>query len=131
MAKRPYHVAGMDRAFAALLTDMESRGLLKRTLVVFVTEFGRTPLVNKGGGRDHWGPCGSIFFAGAGTRPGVVIGSSDRQGAYPSTEPNTPADVAASIYRALGVSTDHRLRDRENRPHFVLPVGRVIPGLFS
>lgn len=131
MAKRPYHVAGMDRAFAGLLQDMESRGLLERTLVVFVTEFGRTPLVNKNGGRDHWGPCGSIFFAGAGTRPGTVLGASDRQGAYPTTEPSTPADVAASIYRALGVAADRRLRDRENRPHFVLPEGRVIPGLFA
>lgn len=131
MALRPYHVAGMDRAFAALLSDMESRGLLERTLVVFVTEFGRTPLVNKNGGRDHWGPCGSIFFAGAGTRPGTVIGGSDRQGAYPTGEPNTPGDVAASIYRALGIAADMRLRDHEGRPHFVLPEGRVIPGLFG
>jgi hypothetical protein len=130
MAKRGYHVAGMDRAFAALLTDMEQRGLLARTLILFVTEFGRTPRINKGGGRDHWGPCGSIFFAGAGTRPGV-IGGSDKQGAYPTTEPNTPGDVAASIYRALGIRTDQRLRDREGRPHFVLPEGRVIPGLFG
>lgn len=131
IAKRPYHVVGMDRAFAALLQDMESRGLLERTLVVFVTEFGRTPLVNKNGGRDHWGPCGSIFFAGAGTQLGTVIGASDNQGAYPTTEPHTPADVAASIYRAIGIATDQRLRDREGRPHFVLPEGRVIPGLFA
>jgi hypothetical protein len=130
MAKRPYHVAGMDRAFAALLNDLEARGLLARTLVVFVTEFGRTPVINKNGGRDHWGPAGSVFFAGGGTQPGV-IGATDRNGAYPTTEPNSPADVAASIYRALGIDTTHRLRDRENRPHFVLPEGRVIPGLFA
>jgi len=131
MAKRPYHVAGMDRAFAALLNDLEARGLLARTLVVFITEFGRTPAINKGGGRDHWGPCGSIFFAGGGTKPGTVIGTTDKNGAYPTSEANTPADVAASIYRALGIDTATRLLDPENRPHFVLPDGRVIPGLFA
>ena len=131
MAKRPYHVAGMDRAFAALLNDLEARGLLKRTLVVFITEFGRTPAINKGGGRDHWGPCGSIFFAGGGTKAGTVIGTTDKNGAYPSSEPNSPADVAASIYRALGIDTGTKLLDPENRPHFVLQDGRVIPGLFA
>lgn len=131
MSLRPYHLVGMDRAFAALLSDMEARGLLERTLVVFVTEFGRTPVINKGGGRDHWGPSGSIFFAGGGTRPGIVVGGSDRQGAYPASEPHSPADVAATIYRALGIATDRRLVDRENRPHFVLPEGRPIPGLFA
>jgi hypothetical protein len=131
MAKRPYHVAGMDRAFAALVNDLEARGLLARTLVVFVTEFGRTPKINKLGGRDHWGPCGSIFFAGGGTKAGTVIGASDKNGAYPITEANTPSDVAATIYRALGIATDRRLRDREGRPHFVLPEGRVIPGVFG
>jgi len=131
MAKRPYHVAGMDRAFAALIDDLDARGRLARTLVVFVTEFGRTPRINKLGGRDHWGPCGSIFFAGGGTKAGTVIGASDRNGAYPTTEANTPSDVAATIYRALGIATDRRLRDREGRPHFVLPEGRVIPGVFA
>ncbi|MBA4019842.1 MAG: DUF1501 domain-containing protein [Pirellula sp.] len=131
MAKRPYHVAGMDRAFAALLGDLDQRGLLARTLVVFVTEFGRTPRINKNGGRDHWGPAGSIFFAGGGTQAGTVIGATDRNGAYPTSEANTPGDVAASIYRALGIDQTQRLRDRENRPHFVLPEGRVIPGLFA
>lgn len=131
MAKRPYHVAGMDRAFAALLNDLDERGLLARTLVVFVTEFGRTPRINKNGGRDHWGPAGSIFFAGGGTKAGTVIGATDRNGAYPTSEANTPGDVAATIYRALGIDQNRRLLDRENRPHFVLPEGRIIPGLFA
>jgi hypothetical protein len=131
MAKRPYHVAGMDRAFAALINDLEARGRLARTLVVFVTEFGRTPRINKLGGRDHWGPCGSMFFCGGGTKAGTVIGASDKNGAYPTTEANTPSDVAATIYRALGIATDRRLKDREGRPHFVLPEGRVIPGVFA
>jgi len=131
MAKRSYHVAGMDKAFAALLNDLEARGLLERTLVVFVTEFGRTPRINKNGGRDHWGPCGSMFFAGGGTAPGTVIGSTDRNGAYPTSEGNTPGDVAATIYRAIGIDPTTRLEDRQNRPHFVLPEGRVIPGVFA
>lgn len=131
MAKRPYHVAGMDRAFAALIDDLETRGRLDRTLVVFLTEFGRTPRINKLGGRDHWGACGSIFFAGGGVKRGTVIGASDRNGAYPVTEANTPGDVAATIYRALGIDPATKLQDREGRPHFVLPDGRVIPELFA
>ena len=66
MAKRPYHLAGVDRAFAALLEDLAARGRLAETLVVYLTDFGRTPKINKQGGRDHWGRSGSIFFAGGG-----------------------------------------------------------------
>jgi hypothetical protein len=68
--KLGYHVAGMDRAFAGLITDLKDRGLLDSTLVVFLTEFGRTPKINSNGGRDHWGACGSVFFTGAGTQVG-------------------------------------------------------------
>src|SRR5262245_22402584 len=66
MAKRSYHLVGVDRAFAALLDDLDVRGLLDQTLVVYLTDFGRTPRINKDGGRDHWGRTGSIFFAGGG-----------------------------------------------------------------
>lgn len=126
MAKRPYHVAGIDRAFAALINDLERRGLLDNTLVVFLTEFGRTPKINKDGGRDHWGAAGSIFFAGGGTRVGQVIGATDRQGAYPTTRSYSPADVAATIYHFLHIAPDHVLYDRQNRPHYVLPSGDPI-----
>jgi hypothetical protein len=131
MAKRRYHLAGIDRAFAALITDLESRGLLDSTLVVFMTEFGRTPKINKLGGRDHWGMAGSMFFAGGGARAGQVIGATDKQGGYPTTPGYTPADVAATIYRAIGIQTDQRLYDRQRRPHFVLPEGSPIPGVLS
>ncbi|HWB00070.1 MAG TPA: DUF1501 domain-containing protein [Pirellulales bacterium] len=131
IAKREYHLAGIDRAFAALITDLETRGLLDSTLVVFLTEFGRTPKINSRGGRDHWGPAGSIFFAGGGTRPGHVIGATDAQGAYPTTRPWSPSDVAATIYRALGIATDERLYDLQRRPHFVLPHGEPIADLFA
>jgi hypothetical protein len=126
MCRRGYHVAGIDRAFAALITDLDERGLLDRTLVVFLTEFGRTPKINDRGGRDHWGACGSIFFTGAGTRVGQVIGESDRQAAYPVTRGYSPADVAATIYQALGLDPESRVSDRENRPVPLLDHGEPI-----
>lgn len=131
MAMRGYHVAGMDRAFAALLTDLDRRGLLASTLVVYHTEFGRTPKINSLGGRDHWGLAGSIFFAGGGVREGQVIGATDRQGAFPLSHGYSPGDVAATIYRALGIDPAARLYDQQGRPQFVLPDGEAIPGVLS
>jgi Protein of unknown function (DUF1501) len=129
MAKRPSHLAGMDRAFAALLTDLRARGLLDETLVVFLTEFGRTPKINPGGGRDHWGTAGTIFFAGAGVKAGQVIGATDKNGAYPTTPAYGPSDVAATIYAALGVDPATVLADRQNRLIPMLPEGAPIPGV--
>jgi hypothetical protein len=129
MVKLPYHLAGTDRAFAALLSDLDTRGLLAQTLVVFLTEFGRTPRFNREGGRDHWGTAGSIFFAGGGVRGGQVIGATDRTGAQPTTNRYTPADVAATIYEALGLSPEMMVYDRLNRPIPLCPDGRVIPGV--
>ncbi len=97
---------------------------------MFLTEFGRTPKINARGGRDHWGACGSIFFAGAGIRAGQVVGRSDKQAAYPTTRPYGPADIAATIYHVLGIDIDTRIRDRENKPVAVLehgsPIGSVL-----
>lgn len=126
MAMRGYHVAGIDRAFAALITDLKQRGLLDDTLVVFLTEFGRTPKINKDGGRDHWGACGSIFFTGAGTKVGQVVGASDKQAAYPTTRHYGPADIAATIYHVLGIDHETYLRNRENRPVPILDHGQAI-----
>jgi hypothetical protein len=130
MVKRPYHVAGMDRAFAALLGDLDARGLLAETLVVFLTEFGRTPKINPMGGRDHWGAAGSVFFAGGGVRGGQAVGATDKHAAQPTGMRYTPFDVAATIYHALGIEPDTLLYDRENRPLPVLPEGQVIAGLW-
>ena len=121
----------MDRAFAALIDDLAARGRLDSTLVVFLTEFGRTPKINKLGGRDHWGMAGSIFFAGGGTVAGQVIGATDKQGAYPTTLGYSPADVAATIYHALGITPDTLLHDRQDRPMAVLPAGTAIPGVLT
>lgn len=127
--KRGYHVAGMDRAFAGLISDLKDRGLLDSTLVVFLTEFGRTPKINARGGRDHWGACGSVFFTGAGTQVGQVIGASDPQAAYPTTRSWGPADIAASIYAGMGIDPESRVRDIQNRPVPILDHGSCIEGL--
>jgi hypothetical protein len=107
-----------DRAYSALLEDLHGRGLLETTLVVATGEFGRTPRLNGRGGRDHWPGVWSVLFAGAGVRGGRVVGSSDAVGAEPKDRPVTPAEVAASVYRALGLD-----------PHTLLPGpgGTLVP----
>jgi hypothetical protein len=131
MCRRGYHLAGTDRACAALIRDLKSRGLLDRTLVVFLTEFGRTPKINSLGGRDHWGMCGSIFFTGGGTQVGQVIGASDEQAAWPTTQPWGPADIAATVYQALGIPTELHLPDMFGRPLPILDHGQPITGVLS
>jgi hypothetical protein len=111
----------LDRAVSALLDDLEARGLLDETLVVMLGEFGRTPRIHplKPGdipGRDHWPQVFSAVFAGAGVVGGQVIGKSDRLGAYPLSRTFGPPDLAATIYRALGVDPSTELRDRLGRP---------------
>lgn len=131
MVQRGYNVAGIDKAFAALITDLKTRGLLDSTLVVFLTEFGRTPKINTNGGRDHWGACGSVFFTGAGVARGQIIGQSDKHAAYPVTRGFGPADIAASIYQAIGVDFDDRILDMQKRPMPILDHGQPIDGLFA
>jgi hypothetical protein len=131
IVKKPYHLAGTDRACAALLEDLHARGLLQQTLVVFLTEFGRTPKINSLGGRDHWGAAGSVFFAGGGVRGGQVIGATDKHAAHPTSQGYTPGDVAATLYKAIGVDAATILYDRQNRPVPVLPQGQAIPGVLS
>lgn len=128
---RAYHLAGMDRAFAALISDLKQRGLLESTLVVFLTEFGRTPKVNSNGGRDHWGACGSIFFTGGGTRVGQVIGTTDKEAGYPMTQGYTPADIAATIYHAVGINPARHIYDLQDRPWPILSEGRPIDGVLG
>ncbi|HUE71601.1 MAG TPA: DUF1501 domain-containing protein [Pirellulaceae bacterium] len=126
MCRRGYHLAGMDKAFAALITDLGDRGLLETTLVVFLTEFGRTPKINANGGRDHWGKCGSIFFTGGGIKTGQVIGETDRIASRPTTHPYGPADLAATIYHSLGINPEGFVYDIQNRPRPILDHGEVM-----
>ena len=95
-------VPQMEIAYAALLDDLEERGLLDSTLVVWMGDFGRTPTINKDAGRDHWPGCYSMVLTGGGIRGGQVVGQSDKQGAYPHVRPVTPADIHATIFAALG-----------------------------
>jgi hypothetical protein len=126
MCRRGYHLAGMDKAFAALIRDLDERGLLATTLVCFITEFGRTPQINKAGGRDHWGAAGSLFFAGGGVKAGQAIGETDRTASKPTTHPYGPWDVAATIYHLLGVNYRGTTYDTLDRPRPILEEGAVI-----
>jgi Protein of unknown function (DUF1501) len=106
-----------DVTFDALMTDLAERGLLEETLVVVIGEFGRTPRINKQGGRDHWGHVFSMALAGAGIRGGQVIGASDKNGAYPVTDPIRGGDITATIFHLLGIDPNGMFRDKTNRPH--------------
>ena len=119
-----------DRAFAALVDDLDQRGLLSQTLVMATAEFGRTPRVNSAAGRDHWPWVYSVALAGGGTRPGTVYGASDGIAAYPTANPHDPRDLAATVYHLLGVPADTVIHDPTNRPH-ALVVGQKIDGLLS
>src|SRR5438105_1870204 len=105
-----------DRGMSALLEDLLGRGLLEDTLVIWMGDMGRTPRINRQAGRDHWSFCYSIVMAGAGVRGGQVYGSSDRAAAYPSTNPVSPADVAATIFHALGIDPRAHTWDQQGRP---------------
>lgn len=100
-----------DQAAPALLDDLADRGLLENTLVIFGTEFGRSPQINKYGGRDHWPNCYTVMFAGAGVEGGRVIGESDAQGGYPATEAYGPRNMLMSVYQHLGLDTTKTLRE--------------------
>jgi hypothetical protein len=108
-----------DRGLSALLEDLHNRGLLDETLVVVMSEMGRTPRVNGGAGRDHWSFCYSVVLAGGGVRGGQVYGSSDRGAAYPSTNPVSPADLVATIYHCLGIDPRTHIADQQGRPLIV------------
>jgi uncharacterized protein (DUF1501 family) len=104
--------------------------LLDETLVVVTGEFGRTPQINAGAGRDHWSGVFSAVFAGAGVRGGQVIGASDAQAAWPATRGWYPADLGATVYRALGIDPDSQIVDRLGRPHR-LNAGEIIAPLYG
>jgi hypothetical protein len=107
---------GLDQTFSALMEDLNDRGLLDETLVVVMSEMGRTPQLNPAGGRDHWTFCYSVLFAGAGVRGGTVCGASDAQAAYVKDRPVSTAEVCATIYECLGIHPDTTVPDRSGRP---------------
>jgi hypothetical protein len=124
-------MGSVDRAYSALLTDLEERGLLAETLVCFVSEFGRTPRLNKFQGRDHWTHAYSLVFAGAGVPGGQIIGESDKDGGFVLSDPHTPEDYAATIYEKLGIDRDQPLYTPANRPVYFGHLGEPIRQLFA
>lgn len=115
----------LDQGLSALLEDLQQRGLLASTLVVVTGEFGRTPRINSSGGRDHWPQCFSVLLAGGGVPGGVVVGASDQYAAYPAVRPVSVPELAATLYRLLGINTNTDLRIRP----FIgeaAPVGELI-----
>jgi len=123
---RDVNLPEFDRTYSTLLEDLETRGLLDETLVVVMSEMGRTPRVNGNAGRDHWTYCYGMWFAGAGIRGGTVVGESDAQAAYVKDRPVSPADVCATIYECLGIDPDMPVHDRSGRPIPVAHGGRPI-----
>lgn len=118
----------LDQGLSALIEDLDQRGRLDETLVACLGEFGRTPKINANAGRDHWGDCSTAVLAGGGIRGGQVLGASDKQGAYPITEPINPVDIQATMFQCLGLDPDQTILDPLNRPHAVC-TGRVVPQL--
>lgn len=123
---REYNLPYFDLAYSALLEDLEARGLLDETLVVVLSEMGRTPKVNGNAGRDHWTFCYSVLLAGAGIRGGAVHGASDAHAAYVKDRPVSPADICATVYECLGIDPELALRDRTGRPVPIAQGGQPI-----
>jgi uncharacterized protein (DUF1501 family) len=119
-----------DRAFTALLEDLEQRGLLQSTLVLAWGEFGRTPRVNNDAGRDHYPNVFSGVLAGGPVKGGRVVGASDANGAFPRANPKSPQDVLATVYQHLGIDTKAEYLTASGRPHPVLPSGKPVEELF-
>jgi hypothetical protein len=133
-----YHYRGIeaqmpdfDRAFAGLITDLDQRGMLDSTLVIVNSEFGRTPKINAGGGRDHWPRVFSIILAGGGIKRGQVYGASDALAAEPARSPLSVEDYAHTIYHLLGINPRKDLMSPGNRPQPIVTNGQVVKGLLA
>jgi hypothetical protein len=120
--KLPY----LDLTYTALMEDLSARGLLDETLIVMMSEMGRTPNINGNGGRDHWTYCYSVMLAGAGIRGGTAFGASDTKAAFVKDMPVSPADICATIYECLGIDPEMAVYDRAGRPVPVAQSGRAI-----
>ena len=120
----------IDRVIYALVNDLKARGLLDSTLVLMMGEFGRAPVINKNAGRDHWTNCMSILVAGGGMPAGRVIGGTDARGYDIKERRVTPSDLAATVFRHLGIDPAAHWQDPQGRPiPIVTEGGRPIPEL--
>lgn len=125
-----YHLPLTDQTLPTLLVDLDERGLLDETLVVWMGEFGRTPKINQQASRDHWPACYTALLAGGGTKRGYIHGASDRDGAYPARDLVRPDDLAATMFYLLGIDPHTEVRDAAGRP---LPIasGEVVQDLIA
>ncbi|MDX1927570.1 MAG: DUF1501 domain-containing protein [Pirellulaceae bacterium] len=133
-----YHYRGievqlpdLDRAFAGLITDLDQRGLLDSTLVLVTSEFGRTPRINAGGGRDHWPRVFSVVMAGGGVKRGYVHGASDSLAAEPADRPLGVEDYSTTLYHLLGIDAKKQLMSPGDRPQSIVMNGQVVSDLLA
>ena len=124
------HFPITDQTLPTLLRDLDDRGLLDRTLIVWMGEFGRTPKINKNQSRDHWPGCYTTLLAGGGVKRGFVHGASDRDGALPARDPVRPDDLAATMFYLLGIDPAHEVRDASNRP-LAIAAGKPVMNLIA
>jgi hypothetical protein len=120
----------LDDAIAALVEDLEDRGMLNDVIIYSAGEFGRTPLINGHLGRDHWANCFSVLIGGGGLKGGQVIGASEPRGGQVQNRPVTPGDLLATLYQALGISLDTHYEDASGRPVSIVAGGKPIHELF-
>jgi uncharacterized protein (DUF1501 family) len=121
----------LDQGLAALLNDLDSRGLLDTTLVMVSSEFGRTPKINSTAGRDHWPKVFSVMLAGGGVKRGFVYGASDPTAAEPDLNPVSPENLATTMYHLLGIVADKELMAPGDRPIEIVDGGKVIKELLA
>src|SRR6185437_4323711 len=119
----------VDRAFSALIVDLDQRGMLDSTLVVLMGEMGRTPRVNNDAGRDHWSMAQSVVFAGGGVKPGQALGATDKMAAYPTTEPVSVPDLVHTIFGQMGIDTSKVYHTPQGRPVPIVDGGKTIKDL--
>jgi uncharacterized protein (DUF1501 family) len=124
-------VPKFDKAYAALIRDLDRRGMLDKTLVMVTSEFGRTPKINKDAGRDHWPKVFSVAFAGGGFKRGYIHGTSDATGTEPENDPLTVENMAATVYRQLGIDPTKRLMAPGSRPIDIVREGDIVESLLA
>ena len=121
-----------DAACSSLIEDLQQRGMLERTLIAVLGDFGRSPKITEpNAGRAHWNYCYTLMLIGGGIKGGFVYGASDKTGSFPARDPLLPGDIVATIYALLGVPADYLLHDQLNRPHRLVPAGNAVPALIA
>jgi hypothetical protein len=121
----------LDQALSTLIRDLDRTGLLKETLIMVSSEFGRTPKINPNGGRDHWPKVFSVMLAGGGLKGGEIYGSSNSTASEPDQDPVEPADLAYTVYHLLGIKPEKKLMSPGNRPAAIVYGGKLLSGLIA